>query len=249
MRRLSRRRANVPQLTVTRRSSAVWRIAALLLAAAAGAGAMFAWSRAYTVPIADAANDAELRLSQARAEMDRLRQQLEAETSERGRLQGIANAADSRVKIEVATAERLTQQLKTLEAENARLKADIVYFEALLPATGTEGRMEIRSLQVVPDAQPNNHRYRALLLLGGRDERRFDGQLQLLVTLTLGGKTTTLVLPKRGAAEPRDQMRVSFTRFRRVEGRFEVPAGAIVKSVQLRVLEKGAVRAQQTITM
>lgn len=221
----------------------------LLLAAAIGAAASFAWLRSRSVPLVEALTSTRAAAAQLEEEHARVKRQLAAEGAERARLERIANAADSRVRIEVATAERLTQQLKSLEAENARLKADLVYFEALLPASGNEGRIEIRSLQVVPDAQPNNHRYRALLLQGGRSEKRFDGQLQLLVSLSFGGKTTTLVLPRRGAAETRDQMQVSFTRFQRVEGRFEVPAGAALKSVQLRVLEKGAVRAQQTITM
>ena len=44
-------------------------------------------------------------------------------------------------------------------------------------------------------------------------------------------------------------MRLTFQRVRRLEGQLDVPAGAVVRSVQLRVLEGNAVRAQQTAVL
>ncbi|MCP5266453.1 MAG: hypothetical protein H6934_10070 [Burkholderiaceae bacterium] len=167
---------------------------------------------------------------------------------ERDRLSAQISAARSQTRVEQATVVNLTKQLRSIEAENIRLKSDLIYLETLLPSSGAEGVIEIRRLQVVPDAQPNNYRYRALLMQGGRNVAEFTGNLQLLVALTHDGRKSTLVIPKRSDTDNAAAMKVSFKRYSRVEGRFELPAGAKVRSVQLRVLNRGAVRAQQSVT-
>jgi hypothetical protein len=92
-------------------------------------------------------------------------------------------------------------------------------------------------------------RYRALVMLAGRAERVFSGSLQLRVTTERQGRTTTLTLPDEGPPEARERMKLTFRRMLRVEGHFEVPQGAVLKSVQMRVLEKGALRAEQTASL
>ena len=44
-------------------------------------------------------------------------------------------------------------------------------------------------------------------------------------------------------------MKMSFRRLLRVEGHFQVPEGAELTSVKLRVLERGALRAEQTASL
>ena len=104
-------------------------------------------------------------------------------------------------------------------------------------------------LEVQPDAAPRQMRYKALLMQTARSGRGFDGVLQLVVNTRQGGKAGGLTVPPSTGARKGEGLPVSFRRYQRVEGMFEVPAGAVVTSVQIRVLEAGAVRAQQTVTM
>jgi hypothetical protein len=180
-------------------------------------------------------------------QLEALQRQLTAESGERQRLAGIANAADSQLTVAQTAAERLAREVKNLEAENGRLKADLAYLESLLPAGPTEGPVAIRRFEVEPDASTGLMRYRALLTQGGRGDRDFEGSLQLVVSTMADGKPGTLTWPKQGAEAERERMKVAFRRYRRVEGMFEVPGGTTVRAVQLRVMEGGAVRAQETV--
>lgn len=188
-----------------------------------------------------------LEQQQALAEQQRaaVEQQLAAETAERQRLAALASGADSRVTVERTAAEKLAAQVRTLVAENAQLKADLAYMESLLPAGESEGAIAIRRFEVQPDGELGRMRYRALLIQGGRSDRDFEGTLQLLVGADVGGSRTTLVVRHPVAGE--NLVKVSFRRYQRVEGLFEVPTGARVRSVQMRVIEGSAVRAQQTV--
>lgn len=157
---------------------------------------------------------------------------------------------DSEARIDQVAAERRDQQIKALEAENAELKADLAYLKSLLPAADAQGPVAIRRFQVERDAgTPGRMRYRALLMQAGTGRQAFSGSLQLRVTLVSDDRTATLVLPDDGPSAAPERMRLSFKRLLRVEGHFQIPAGAVPKSVQLRVLEKGALRAEQTVSL
>jgi len=189
----------------------------------------------------------EQRLGEQGAEREREREERQRDSAERQRLAGLLSAADSRLKVEQTAVERLTAQLRTLEVENARLKADLAYLESLLPAGESEGVIAIRRFEVETDAQPGRMRYRALLMQGGRAAGEFEGALQLLVTLESEGQRTVVTVPDTADGEA--EAKVSFRRHQRIEGSFEVPDGATVRSVQLRVLEGNTVRAHQTVVM
>lgn len=218
--------------------------AALLIAGAAGA--LWLWHAL----VNDALFERQALREQVAALEQRLaaaERQLGAETAERQRLAMLAGGADSRLTVERTAAEQLAAQVRTLVVENAQLKADLAYMESLLPAGESEGVIAIRRFEVQPDGQPGRMRYRALLIQGGRSERDFEGTLQLLVGGEADGNRTVLAVRQSAAgAEP---IRVSFRRYQRVGGLFDVPPGARVRSVQMRVLEGGAVRAQQTVML
>lgn len=183
----------------------------------------------------------------AEQQREAIEQQLAAEIAQRQRLALLATGADSRITVERTAAEKLAAQVRTLVAENAQLKADLAYMESLLPAGESEGVIAIRRFEVRPDGEPGRMRYRALLIQGGRSEREFEGSLQLLVGADVDGNRTALVV--RPAVAGENLVKVSFRRYQRVEGLFEVPPGARVRSVQMRVLEGSAVRAQQTVML
>ncbi len=207
----------------------------------AAATAVWAWR----VLVGDPALERQVLAEQ----VHRLGAQLATESAERQRLQALANSAASQSLVEQTTFERLAAQLRTLEAQNARLKSDLAYLESLLPAAGGDGLITIRRFEVEPDAAPRQMRYKALLMQGGRSERDFEGALQLVVNTQQAGKRGVLTVPADSAVRKGEGLRVAFRRYQRVEGMFEVPVGSVVTSVQIRVLEAGAVRAQQTVTM
>lgn len=184
------------------------------------------------------------------AEIARLKSELEGVNAERLRLEAIVNSADSQIKVEQTAASRLVGQIKSLEQDNARLKSDVAYFESLLPAAGqSDAGVSIRRFEVMQEAQGSQLRYRALVLQGGRQEKEFSGSVQLVVATMNAGKPVNWTWPDQAGPEMRDRGRLSFKRYQRLEGVIDLPAGSTVRSVQLRVLEKGVVRAQQAASL
>ncbi len=230
------------RMTVSRHVPWPLRAGGLLLALALGAGGTL-------LAVRMGSGDAQADRASLADQVSRLQTELVAERGERKRWAAIASATDSQLRIERTTAERLAEQVRVLETDAARLKSDLAYFESLMPAGDGDQPLAIRRFEVEAEGPSGAMRYRALLSQGGRAEKEFSGALQLLVTLVGDGKVTTLTIPDQtGGPELRERMRLSFRRYQRVEGRFDVPAGQAVKSVQLRVLERGTVRAQQVVT-
>ncbi|MBP8306715.1 MAG: DNA-binding protein [Burkholderiaceae bacterium] len=237
--RLSRRlRAHAaPALIIRRPPSWTFRAGALLVALLAGV-AIGAWWGGRTA----SNSGATASRGSATAELAR-----GLEVAELNRLQAIANAADSQVKMERSAAERLARQARELEIDNARLKSDLTYLESLLPASDGQAGMAVRGFRVEFDSAQSQLHFRALLTQGGRVERDFIGSLQLLVSLQSAGRAVTLTVPDQASSPVlRETFKLSFRRAHRVQAMVPLPAGASVRSVQLRVLEGGAVRAQQT---
>ncbi|MEB2320695.1 MAG: hypothetical protein OZ935_18785 [Pseudomonadota bacterium] len=178
---------------------------------------------------------------------------LEAENAEvraeAARLQAQVDAAESRIQIEKTTAGQLAAQVRGAETENARLKSDLIYLESLLPSMGGNEPMQIRGLQIMPDVVPNQVRWRAMLVVGGRKAREFSGHLQLVVRYELDRKAASLVVPKDSDGAAAAGMEISFERYRRVEGQVDLPAGAVLKSIQLRVLKGSSVQAEQSLSL
>ncbi|MGZ3158140.1 MAG: DUF6776 family protein [Burkholderiaceae bacterium] len=177
-----------------------------------------------------------------------LKDQVEKLSAERDQFSTTVNASESRLNIEKSVQAQLATQLKTLEDENAKLKEDLVFFESLLPATtGSQGGISIRRL-MAEAITPNQLRYRLLVMQGGKGEREFVGDLQLVVTVIQDGKSAMINFPdgKSGGAE---RFKLGFKYYQRVEGMLTLPQGVLIKAVQARILEKGQVRAQQSANL
>jgi hypothetical protein len=226
-------------MTIRRHVPWPLRLASIVVSVAVGAvAAIWLWQWLFGNAAAEHA-----RLT---GELEHLREQHAQVDAERQRLSAIANAADSQVRFEQSAAERMASQIKSLEAENGRLKADLAYLESLLPAAGTgDAGVTIRRFAVEPGPGAAL-RYRALLTQGGRAEKDFSGAIQLVVSGSQAGKPTTWQWPEQGGTDARERARLSFKRYQRLEGSIELPVGVTIRSVQLRVLENGSVRAQQS---
>jgi len=181
--------------------------------------------------------------SEAEQELSQLRESVGRLTQETAGLRASVNASESKLQIERAAQTQLGRQVKVLEDENARLKEDLAFFENLIPSEHRDNTLLINRFRVEPGALPGEFRYRLLLLQGGRRDKPFQGNLQLLVTLQQGGKDAIITLPEEGAAQA---YKISFKYFQRVEGTFRVAPGARVKTVQVRIFESGSTQARAT---
>jgi outer membrane murein-binding lipoprotein Lpp len=175
-------------------------------------------------------------------QMDTIREQFQKLSAERDQYSTTVNAADSQINIERAAQKQMAAQVRALEAENTRLKEDLAFFESLLPADTGAGGVAIRRLKA-EIAAPNQLRYRLLVMQKGKGERDFIGNLQLVVTVVQNGKSAMMVFPDKDAGD-QEKYKLGFKHYQRVEGLLTLPEGAVMKSVQARVLEKGQVRTQ-----
>jgi hypothetical protein len=182
------------------------------------------------------------------AELAQARTLLAQVTSERDRQTAAAVSWESQLKVERSAQEQVRMQVKMLEDENARLKADLAFFESLLPMPANAKGIVIRSFRVQPDGQPTALRYRLLVQQAGRPAQDFVGAVSLTVNLQQGGRPWVLQLPDPGLPDA-GPAPLSFRHYQRVEGVFSIPAGATVRSILVRIQADGETRAQQTFTM
>lgn len=233
-----RRPASAPRMTIRSRIS--WPLkglAVILLVSVAVALAL--WS--YRMGRASSGFDPDA----ARQQLTELSAQVHRLEAERERLRGSADAAESAINIERATREQLATQIKALEADNARLKEDLAFFESMLP-TGT-GAHDVAIARLEGELEaPTRLRYRLLVRQGVRGQA-FSGSLQLAVSVQQQGAARVLLFPADGAADPR--YRLEFKYYQRLEGVLDLPDGVAVKAIEVRVLEKGKIRARQSIDM
>jgi hypothetical protein len=185
----------------------------------------------------------------AEGELATLRNRVAALDDELKRLRATNASADSRLQIEKSAQAQLAKQLKVVEAENARLREDASFFEGLAARGFTDDRLTVPRFKVEHDAIPGEYRYRVLVTQGGPKEREFNGRLQFVVNMQLGGREVAVLIPDDKADEA--AYRLNFKRFFRAEGSFRVDPKATVRSVQVRVIEAGATqpRATQSFTL
>jgi hypothetical protein len=232
--KLFRRRLSISAPRVAVRSHMPWPLRWIVLAVAFGFSASLAlWAFEFGKEIAGLDRDTKEEIAQMRAELQSLR-------AERERAQSIANTADSLLKTERVTQERLAQQLRQAEEEIISLKADLGFFERLLPAPG-DG-LAVRSLQAEP-VQPGQMRYQLLVMQSGRSPAEFKGRYEIQLAGKLDGKPWTFTPPPA-------QRALALKQYARLEGMLDHPDTAVVESLQVRVLDSsGGVRASQTVKL
>jgi len=172
----------------------------------------------------------------AKEELSRLRQEVGQLRDENARLASVGHTAESLLRTEKATQEHLAQSLRQLEAENQSLKADLGFFERLLPAT-SEGLM-IRGLKA-ESTSPGQWRFQMLVMQSGKSPAEFSGRYEVWPSGQLGGKAWSAAAPV--------VKEIQLRQYARAEGLLDVPPDAVIKSIQVRVLDaRGALRATHT---
>jgi hypothetical protein len=128
----------------------------------------------------------------------------------------------------------------------------LAFFEGLMPSpAGEDESVRIEHLRIESDASPGEYRYRMLIINSGRGEKKgFKGELQFIVKVTQQGKNSVLTIPSEAPADLKmSQYRFESRYFRRLEGVFSVPSGAVVVGAEARVLQDGEVRAKQYVSL
>ena len=184
-------------------------------------------------------------------EIQSLRNHVMELDSELTKLRSLAGSGESSLQIERATQVQLSRRAKALELENAALKEDLAFFEGLMPASdaGDEAGVRIDHLRIEPGHAAGEYRYRMLVVNNaGRQGRELKGGLQLLLKIQQGGKDAIITLPSN--SEPNSQrFRFEIKHFHRLEGVFSIAQGAVLKEVEVRLLQDGVVRAKQTVNL
>lgn len=176
----------------------------------------------------------------AKEELAGLRTELASLKDRHGQAQQIANTADSLLKAERAAQERLVQQVRQLELDKQALQDELGFFQRLIPASG-EG-LQVRGLSAEPQAA-GQLRYQMLLVHQAKGEAEFRGRYEVLLTGQVEGKAWQ----QRLADGPRP---LQLRRVTRVTGLIDHPPGAVIKSLEVRVMDaQGATRVTQSVRL
>ncbi|MFM8768459.1 MAG: DUF6776 family protein [Rubrivivax sp.] len=232
--KLWRRRLSVSAPRMIVRSHLPWPLRWAVAAVVLGFSAAIAlWAFEFGKDIAGLDRDAKAQAAQLEAEVQRLR-------AENARALAVAHTAESLLKAERASQERLAQAMQQLEEETRSLKADLGFFERLIPSAGPG--VQVRGLQAQAKG-PGELRYQMLLMHNARSAAEFSGRYELVLSGSLAGRPWNM--PAAGGAKD-----MKLKQYLRVEGLIEHPPQAVIKSLQVRVLDDaGAVKATQSVAL
>lgn len=142
--------------------------------------------------------------------------------------------AERQLAIDKAAQMELARNVSQLQDENAALKEDLGFLRNIMSSGATPEGLGLANLKVEQDGQPNEFRYRMLLTQGGQRKQDFKGRIQILARIAHQGAVSTLTFPDAAAAET--DAAVEFRFYQKVDGRFRIPEGAILKGYEVRVL-------------
>jgi hypothetical protein len=172
-------------------------------------------------------------------------------TSELAEAKAAASVAESNLKVDKAAQLQLASRARELETENAALKQDLAFFEGLLPdsvvAPGESG-VRINRFRVERDSAGGQYRYRLLIVHNpSKQQKEMRGELQFSLKVQQQGKDAMILVPPDGG--DRVPYRFEVRHFQRSEGVLPLPAGTVLKSVEVRIIQDGVVRARQSLNL
>lgn len=156
-------------------------------------------------------------------------------------------ASEGKIAVERVAQEELANQVKTLQAENAALKEDVSLFEGFVSGASiqAEGPRIVR-VAIEPIGAEGRFKYR--LLLFNRSMQRggaeFRGEYQFDLVLDREGKDANIRIPDPASGAESERFRVAFRHFHRVEGEFVLPAGAVIRGGEVRLVRGNEVQAR-----
>ncbi len=183
--------------------------------------------------------------SKADGELARLTESHAKLEQEVSKIRGQLAQSERQLQMERVTYEDVIKQMKVLTGENAQLKEDLAFFQTLMPSGGKDGGVAVNRFLVQNDPLPGEYHYRLLVTQTGQRNKEFQGTVQFLVNLQHDNKKIVLTLPAE-TDKPNNAFKLNFRFYQRVEGTFRVAAGAVVKSMQVRVYENGSAEPRLT---
>jgi regulator of replication initiation timing len=156
-------------------------------------------------------------------------------------------ANERQLQIERAAQRELARSVAQLQEENAALKEDLGFLRNIMSSGAAPEGVGVSELKVERDG-PNEYRYRMLLTQGGQRKQDFKGRVQILARVLQGGTPSVLTFPDPAAG---DVGTFEFRFYHKVDGRFAIPEGAVLKSVDVRVLAVpgGQVKLSRTLNI
>lgn len=171
--------------------------------------------------------------------------QMQALEQDNVRLRADLAASDNRLKIESGMRMDMTRQLKSLSEEASIAKDEAAVLKAMLTQAGRMPGVSISRLRIQRDGA--EFRYRFTLVHNAAGGREFEGQLRMVANLVQDGKAVTMALP-RADADAVPSTALSFKLFQPVEGSFQIPGNATLRSLEVRVFENGSAQPRATQT-
>lgn len=226
-----------PRLTVRTHVPWHWRAASVIIITAASL-ALAGWIYDAGRTIAGFKNSA----------MDTLKSRLSEQEAELKELRAAVSSTSARLQIEQAAQDQFKKHAAELEEENVRLKEELAVFENMAQGRGVEGSLVISRLRVEP-AGDGGYSYAMLVTRQqSKKDGEFRGQLQFLLNIQQATGSAMITVPAPGDQEA-SRYQVAFRNFHRLSGRFRLPEGARLISVEARLLQDGSVKATQRITL
>jgi hypothetical protein len=226
------------------RSQLAWYVRWILIVFLMGVVAIVVWwivENSYRITGYDF-NEARQQIAALGEENVALKKSLEAARS-------TITERDRQLQIEKASQSELGRTVGQLQEENATLKEDLGFLRNIMSSGTTPEGLGVSNLKVEPDAKPGDYRYRMLLTQGGQRRQDFKGRVQIVARVDQGNLVNTLTFPD--PAEPATAGAVEFRFYQKVEGRFRIPEGATLRSVDVRILQMpgGQVKLSRTLNL
>ncbi len=187
--------------------------------------------------------EATLQISRLTEDNERLKREFDLTKT-------LLNEREGQLKIEKSAQAELAKNLGQIQDDNSGLKEDLAFLRNIMSSGNVPEGLSIANLKIEADALPNEFRYRMLLTQGGQRKQDFKGKVQVVARVQQGTQQVTLSFPSdaevRGAGGE-----IDFRYYQKVDGRFRIPQGAQLKSIQVRVLALPGyeVRSQKSVNL
>lgn len=183
-------------------------------------------------------------------QLEQLRAQNEILNEETAKLRSLLAASESGLQIERAAQNLLSEKHAILLQENNRLKEDIAIYERLVRVENKrDDEVVLDQVSVrLADASSGSFQYAFLISLkGARRGKDAKFSLQLVVHPRGAPANAKILLPQEDG--DRSQYEIVLRNFRRIEGRFKLPAGIEPATIEIRILETGTLKASQVVSL
>jgi len=164
------------------------------------------------------------------------------------RLRSLQAANQSSLQIDQAAQGLLAEKNKALLSENARLKEELAVFERLTKLEGkADDAVSLDRLSVRAEGPPGRYRFSFLIALQGA-RRGKETRFSLQIVAAPRGQGAAIIFPRADDPDPA-QYEIALRNFKRVEGKFEVPANFALGGVEIRIFEAGVIKASKNLTL